>query len=53
MPRITLGEDNAIEKGKEPFFNLFNKPIFSSKHSIRCGIVYFSGQDTGQLLDTF
>lgn len=53
MPRITLGEDNAIEKGKEAFFNLFNKPIFSSKHSIRCGIVYFSGQDTGQLLDTF
>jgi hypothetical protein len=53
MPRITLGENNAIEEGKEAFFNLYNKPIYASKHSIRCGIIYFAGQDTRCLLDTF
>jgi hypothetical protein len=53
MPKIDLGEHNRIEEGKEAFFQLWGKPIFNSKHSIKCGIVYFSGQDTGLLLDTF
>lgn len=52
-PRITLGEHNSIEEGKEGFFNLFNKPIFASKHSIKCGIIYFNGVDTRGLIDTF
>lgn len=53
MPRITLGDNNKIEEGKEAFFQLHSKPIFHSKHSIKCGIIYFSGQDTRLLLDTF
>lgn len=53
MPRINLGDSNSIEEGKEAFFQLHSKPIFHSKHSIRCGIVYFSGQDVRLLLDTF
>jgi hypothetical protein len=50
MPRLALGENQAVEEGKEAFFNLFNKPIFSNKHSVRCAIIAFSGQDTHQLL---
>jgi hypothetical protein len=53
MPRINLGENQSIEEGKEAFFNLFNKPIYGSKHNIRCGIIYFAGQETRPLLDTF
>ena len=53
MPKIDLGQHNRIEEGKESFFQLWGKPIFSSKHSIRCGVIYFSGQDTGLLLSTF
>ena len=53
MPRLQLGENNSIEEGKEAFFNLFNKPIYSGRHGVRCGIIYFNGQDTRPILDTF
>jgi hypothetical protein len=53
MPRINLGENYSVEEGKEAFFNLFNKPIYASKHSVRCGVIYFANQETRQVLDTF
>jgi hypothetical protein len=44
MPKLNLGDNYAVEQGKEAFFNLYNKPIYSSKHSVKCAILYFSGQ---------
>ena len=44
MPRINLGENRSVEEGKEAFFQLYRDPIFASKHSIKCGIIYFRGQ---------
>ena len=41
MPRLKLGENNSVDEGKEAFFNLFNKPIYSNKHDIKCAILYF------------
>lgn len=46
MPQLALGDNQAIPEGKQAFFNLFDKPIFSSKHNIKCGLIAFSGQDT-------
>jgi len=41
LPRLSLGDNKSVEEGKQSFFNLFNKPIYASKHSIRCGLIYF------------
>lgn len=53
MPKLALGDDNSVEQGKEAFFNLYNKPIYAGKHSVKCGIIYFNGVDTRPLIDTF
>lgn len=34
VPKLALGGNNAVDNGKEAFFNLFNKPIYASKHSV-------------------
>lgn len=52
-PFLELGKNNSIDKGKEAFFNLFNKPIFASKHSINLGIIYAKSTDIRSLIDTF
>jgi len=52
-PMLELGKKNSVEKGKEAFFNLFNKPIFASKHDIACALIYFKGTDVNGLIDTF
>ncbi len=53
MPRINLGENRSVEEGKEAFFQLYRDPIFASKHSVKCAIIYFRGQETGPLIQTF
>jgi hypothetical protein len=50
---MELGKGNCVEKGKEAFFNLFNKPIYASKHNINCAIIYFRGADISGMVDTF
>lgn len=52
-PMLELGKDNCVDKGKEAFFNLFNKPIYSSKHNVNCAVIYFRGADINGLADTF
>jgi hypothetical protein len=49
-PLLKLGNRDSVEKGKEAFFNLFNKPIFMSKHEVRCAIIYFKGTDISALI---
>jgi hypothetical protein len=53
VPQLQLGGMNSVEQGKESYFNLFNKPIYSSKHDIECGIVFFKGTDIRQLITVF
>lgn len=53
MPQLSLGDNNSVPEGKQAFFNLFDKPIFSGKHSIRCGIIAFSGMHNEELIRTF
>ena len=45
-PMIELGSESSIQKGKESNFQLYNMPIFNSKHSVRLAVIYFSGFDT-------
>jgi hypothetical protein len=42
-PTLELGKKNTVDRGKEAFFNLFNKPIFAAKHKIDMGIIFFKG----------
>lgn len=53
VPRLKLGKNNTVESGRESSFSLFNKPIFSAKHKVVCGIIMFKGTDLTQLLQTF
>ena len=52
-PRLALGNEEKVEQGKESFFNLFAQPIFSNKHSIKVGLVYFRSTDANQIVDLF
>ena len=52
-PRITLGSNQAVDSGKESFFNLFAQPIYSSKHSLKVGMIYFRNSDVNQIIDLF
>ncbi len=52
LPRLSLGDNHAVEDRKQTFFNLFNKPIFQSKHGILLGIVH-AQIDLRDLLRTF
>ena len=45
VPKLMLGKENAVEKGKEAFFQLFSKPIFSGKHEIPCTVISSKGAD--------
>lgn len=38
-PKLALGNDRSIDRGRESGFQLFKDPIFSSKHSLKCGII--------------
>ncbi len=40
-PRLALGDDQKVQEGKEAFFNLFNQPIYASKHKVKLAILYF------------
>ena len=53
VPTLELGKGNNIERGKESFFQLFNKPIFSGKHDIPCTILYGKGADVNPMVDVF
>jgi aubergine len=52
-PTLELGGKDRIDPGKESCFNLFNKPIFASKHPINLGVLFQRGTDIRQVLDTF
>ena len=52
VPRISLGGSHCIDQGKEAFFQLYSKPIYASKHSIRCALIYFRA-DIRDLVRTF
>lgn len=52
-PKLELGNNNAVDQGKEAFFNLFSKPIYASKHSIKCAIIYFQSADVSAMIKTF
>lgn len=40
-------------KGKEAFFSLFDKPVFSGKHGINLAVVFQKGMDIGDMINTF
>jgi aubergine-like protein len=52
-PILELGRDNSVDRGKEACFNLFNKPIFASKHPINLAVIFQRGTDVRMVLDTF
>lgn len=53
VPRLLLGGRNQVDNGKEAFFNLFNKPIYHSKHKIELLIVSNRGTDISQVKQIF
>lgn len=53
VPRLLLGAKNSVEEGKEAFFNLFNKPIYSPKHEVYLGMIFFRGTDVKAMVSTF
>jgi hypothetical protein len=52
-PTLELGKKKTVDKGKEAFFNLFDRPIFHAKHPVDMGIIYFKGVDLKYMVDTF
>jgi hypothetical protein len=42
-----------VGSGKEANFQLFDKPIYSNRHSVKCGIVVVKNTDLRDLLRTF
>lgn len=52
-PKISLGNDRAIEKGRESGFQLFRDPIYNGSHSLKCGIIATQNVDLRQCIDTF
>jgi hypothetical protein len=42
-----------VDRGKEAFFNLFNKPIFAAKHKIDLGMIYFKGTHLDSMIGIF
>jgi hypothetical protein len=53
FPRLELGNNRAVESGKEVNFQLFRDPIFDSKNPLKCGIFTTQNADVRGLLDTF
>jgi hypothetical protein len=51
-PVLQLGKNETIPKGKEAFFQLFDKPVFSGKKDLLCGMVCGRSVDTKFLLET-
>lgn len=51
-PTLELGNKQVVQKGKEAFFNLFDKPIFQAKHNICVVILHTKYADVGGLVDT-
>lgn len=56
-PQLDLGKQRdtpcAVPIGKEACFQLFDKPIFSSRHNVKCGIVVARNTDLRDLLRVF
>ena len=48
-----MGNNNFVLKGKEAFFSLFDKPVFSGKHGINLAIVFGKGVDVQPMIGTF
>lgn len=52
-PRLMLGPGNQIETGRAASFQLFNKPLYSSKEVVNMLLVSFSNFDPKNLLSIF
>lgn len=52
-PKLELGSNKSVEKGRESGFQLFREPIFSNRNSIRCGIFSLPNVDTKAAINTF
>lgn len=52
-PRLLLGTGNQIETGRASSFQLFNKPLYSTKETINFLLVHFSNFDPKGLLNIF
>lgn len=52
-PMLELGNKNSVDRGREAFFQLFNKPIFNAKHAIDLGVICSKGAQLDFMLNTF
>jgi hypothetical protein len=52
-PTLELGKSNAVDRGREAFFQLYNKPIYNAKHAIDLGIICSKGAQLEFMLTTF
>jgi hypothetical protein len=52
VPRISLGQEEKVQDGKEAFFNLFSQPIYAAKHKVKLAILYFRA-DLRDMIRTF
>ena len=52
-PKLALGQDRSVDRGRESNFQLFKDPIYSGSHSIKCGIIATQNVDLRSCIDTF